>query len=276
VTATSHGRRTTRIVDLDVPQMRPWMAALGPDPLPREGGWLMVIHAGRFQNGNEVQVDATGASVRRTGSSAEQLVFQVMPERSAGAVALEIAAPEGERRRLVATVAATPERTDPLLRMSALAGGFAAGGANAGPVLELGASIPLLRRLFAELAVGARYASLRRDVESLGPVRSSLLVFPVDAAIRFRAFQIDRFGLDLRGAVGMAPFRHTVSAAYQSPYAEAGIGFDSFGAAQGRYAFGGWELALELRAAFTTARTPRLTAFPGGFAALAGAGWAIP
>ena len=286
VTATSEGRRTTRTVDLDVPDARDWLAALGPEPVPREGGWLVVVHAGQFRDARVVQVRASGASVQPAAfpaSADEPLLFRVAPDQAARGVALDIRGPGGETRRLIAKVSRAPAapgagqvRAEGRLRVNALVGGFAAGGANMGPAFELAPAISLSRRWAAELALGARFAWLRRDVEILGPLQSSLLVLPVDAALRYRALELERFGLDLRAAAGMAPFRHSIGATFQSPFAESGIGFDGFGAVQGRYRIGRWELALELRAGFTAVRTPRLTAFPGGVAALAGTGISFP
>jgi hypothetical protein len=279
VTATAHGRRTTRTVPLNAPAPRAWLAALAPEPVPAEGAWLLVAHGGQLAS-DGVRVRATGASVRRSAAAPNQIAFRVAPDEGrTDALALEITAPDHEPRHLSAPISNADSVRLGWLWANALGGGFAGGGANAGLAIEVAAAYrlpPPFRSFAAELVVGARRAAFGRDVPDVGRVESRLLAVPVDAAIRYRVLQRGRWAIDLRAGLGIAPFAHTVSGWYEGTFAEAGVGFDGFGAAQARYRMGRWELALEARGAFTTARTRRLVAQPGGFAAMAGAGWALP
>ncbi|HZA52043.1 MAG TPA: hypothetical protein VE549_14960 [Myxococcaceae bacterium] len=279
VTATAQTRQITRTVPLDVPPARAWLVAVAPETTPGDGLWMVVAHGGHLAN-DVVQVRAIGASVRRASSAANPIAFRLMPDAArAESIELEISAPGHEPRRLSVPISAGDSTRMGWLWANVLGGGFAAGGANAGPAVEVAAAFRLpapLRSFAAELVVGARRAAFGRSLPDVGRVESRLVAVPVDAAIRYRALQLGRWALDLRAGAGIAPFTHTVSGWYQQTFAEGGVGFDGFGSAQGRYRLGRWELALELRGAFTTARTARLSANPGGLMAMAGAGWAVP
>ena len=279
VIATAQTRQITRTVALETPPARAWLVAVAPEPLPAEGGWMVVAHGGQLRS-EAVQVRATGASVQRTASAPNPIAFRLVPDAAREQpAALEISAPGHEPHHLIVPISNGQSARFGWMWANALGGGFSGGGANAGPAVELAAGyrLPSLFGAFAaELVLGLREAAFGRDVPSIGRVDSRLVAFPVDGALRYRAFQLGAWAMDLRAGAGIAPFVHTVSGWYQQTFGERGIGFDGFGSAQGRYRIGRWELALELRGAFTTARTPRLEARPGGFMAMAGAGWAVP
>jgi hypothetical protein len=279
VLATRGTLETKRQIKLDVPNHRPLVAALTPDPLPRSGGWLVV--AGEEGLSAELlALTAEGALMEPQPGT--PLRYRVSPKKEAQTVSVEVRRRDGKDTAraqaaiplekpppvvVAPPVAAPAAPTPPRLALHLLVGGFFAGGANRGPALALGASYtlpPLEGRLAAELEVGLRRAALDAQIEGFGTMHSRVLAGPVLAAARFTVLERSPFSLHARAGAGILPFQHEVSSDFQAAFGESQLGPMVFLAAQGAWRFNRFSLLMEVRGEYGPAQTPRLNAQLGG------------
>jgi hypothetical protein len=279
VLATRGELQTQRQIKLDVPNHRPLVAALTPDPLPRSGGWL-VVAGEEGLSAESLALTAEGALVEPQPGT--PLCYRVSPKEGVQTVSVEVRRRDGKDTAgaqaailiekplpVVVTppVAAPAAPTPPRLALHLLAGGFFAGGANRGPALALGASYtlsPWQGRLAAELEVGLRRAALDAQIEGYGTLHSSVLAGPVLVAARFTVLERSPFSLYARAGAGILPFQHEVSSDFQAAFGESKLSPMAFLAAQGAWRFNRFSLLMEVRGEYGAARTPRLNAQLGG------------
>ncbi len=293
VIATIGGLETNRTVPLEVPITRPVAVSLATESMSPDGGHLIVAHPESVAT-SAISISAENAQVEPLSGRRELSLFRVTPSEGASEIALSVRVLQDEPQSIRARVVApppTPEPTEPTepavptaagrLALQAQVGVFAAGGANLGPTLELGAAwrLPFWgERLSVEVGAGFRTAGMSQSVVPLGLFESRLYAVPIFAAVRGRLFSRGDWALDARGGLGAVPFRHAVSAAFQPSLSEGGIGFDAFAGAQGSYRLSSLELELllDVRGEWTRLRTPNLIATPGGLVLGLGARWALP
>lgn len=283
VLATRGTLKTDRVAPLETPPHRPLVAVLSPQPLPGQGGWLVVGAEGPTEAA-DLEVQSEGARVEHAGGPA--LLYRVKPNAGVEEVSVEV-----RRRRArdtaqaratvtapepVATLATPSPSTPPPRRglaLHLLAGGFFAGGANRGPSVALGVSHPLPflgGRLSAEAEVGLRRAAMEARVEGLGTLRSHVLAGPVLASARMALLERAAFTLYGRAGVGVLPFQHEVSSDFQPGFGESKLGPLAFLAAQGAWRLGQMSALMEVRGEYGPAQTSRLDAQMGGVSATLG------
>jgi hypothetical protein len=278
VLATRGELQTKRQIKLDVPNHRPLVAALTPDPLPRSGGWLVVAGEDGL-SAESLVLTAEGALVEPQPGT--PLRYRVSPKKEAQTVSVEVrrrdgkdtaraqaAIPIEEPPPVVAPPVAAPAApTPPRLALHLLAGGFFAGGANRGPALAVGASYtlsPWEGRLAAELEVGLRRAALDAQIEGFGTLHSRVLAGPVLVAARFAVLERSPFSVYARAGAGILPFQHEVSSDFQAAFGESKLSPMAFLAAQGAWHFNRFSLLMEVRGEYGPVQTPRLNAQLGG------------
>ncbi|MBJ6765588.1 hypothetical protein JGU66_32955 [Myxococcaceae bacterium JPH2] len=277
VLATRGTLRTDRLTPLDVPRASSLAVALTPDPLSAsEGGWLLVARSDAPASPEALVVGAKGATLDSGERRGEVVRYRVRPSDSASEVSVGVrrsgkGMPES---RVRASVRGLGENSGPpeasrvrtwKPSVFLLSGAALARGANAGPMLALGATLPVMRGLDAELEVGLRHATLEAVDERREDVRSRVLGVPVLASMRATLLQREAFSLHGRAGVGVMPFRHRLtSSAFQADLDESKLGVMAFLGAQGAYRFGRFSALVELRGAWAPARTSALNAQLGG------------
>ncbi|WP_052313043.1 hypothetical protein [Corallococcus coralloides] len=305
VLATRGTLTTDRRAPLEVPAARPLVAALTPDPLPAEGGgWLIIAGGEERIAASELTVKAEGATVKPVAR--ERALYTVQPRADAKNVSVTVrwndapakdavllqgavkpAAAKAEQPvQLIAPASPSPSPMAPDARATTgrtslfLLGGAAfASGANGGPLLGLGVSMPLpvwRERLAAEAEVGLRHASL--DGQQGGTeVHSRVWGIPLLLSARITLFQQGSFQLDGRAGGGLLALSHHLSTqgietgdVFPDAVDERRVRAMGFLAAQGAYGFGRWSLLTEVRAALAPVETPSLRAQLGGVSVSAG------
>ncbi|WP_223632163.1 hypothetical protein [Corallococcus sp. EGB] len=302
VLATRGTLTTDRRAPLEVPAARPLVAALTPEPLPVEGGgWLILAGAGERVSASELSVVAEGATVQPLAS--ESARYTVRPQAEATTVSVTARwsdAPVEDAVRIQSSVKPAAARpTESVLIDTAnpfpahgvqapissfksvfLLGGAAfASGANGGPLLGLGVTVPLPvwhDRVAAEAEVGLRHARL--DGRQGGTkVHSRVWGMPLLLSARVTLFHRGSFQLDGRAGGGVLALNHQLTteaaetgAVFPDAVDERRVRGMGFLAAQGAYQLGRWSLLTEVRAALAPVETPALRAQLGGVSASAG------
>jgi hypothetical protein len=288
VLAARDSLKTDRLIKIDVPDHRPLVALLGPEPLPHSGGWLVV--AGEEQlSAAELELAVNGARLEEQPGALPR--YRVIPAPGARTVSVEArrrGAKDTARAQAsvehveevappalppVAGVTPPPEAASSRIAMHLLAGAFFAGGANRGPTVALGVSYPLpfwSGRVAAEAEVGLRRAALGARIEGFGKLRSSVLAGPVLAAARLTLLERSALALYGRGGAGVLPFQHQVSSDFQPSFGESKLAPMAFLAAQGALRLSRVSLLMEVRGEYGPAQTARLNAQLGGIGASLG------
>lgn len=293
------GRQLTRTVPLEVPRARPFAVALGPEPMPPSGGWLVAAVAG--EDGARVTANAQGAALERTPGGEGVSRYEVRPEAGAAEVAVSVAvggaearrarvevgerAPETERearRRSRRALGGDDEEGAGSLQQSegqwpvhALVGAYDARGANTGVAIEAGVGrvLPFWDgRAAAELNLGLRTGRFE-GAARLGRLESSLVAVPVTLSGRALLFSAGPFSLHARGGGGAVPYQQTIRAEFQPRASVLGLGYELFAAAQASILAGPVEVVAEGRGAWARVRSPQLEAMPGGFTGSVGVRW---
>lgn len=292
VLATRGALKTDRMTKIDVPDFRPLVTALGPEPLPRAGGWLVV--AGE-ETLSAADVDLTSEGLRLEAQPGPLLLYRALPLEGATSATVE-----AKRRSAKDTARAQvaiqrvedvpppapppvaietpppPPQVEPIrarLAMHLLAGAFFAGGANRGPAVALGVSYPLPfwgGRVAAEAEAGIRRSALEARVEGFGKLQSSVLAGPVLASARLTLFERSALSLYGRAGAGVLPFQHQVSSDFQPSFGESKLAPMAFLAAQGAWSFSRVSLLMEVRGEYGPAQTQSLNAQLGGIGASLG------
>jgi hypothetical protein len=290
VLAARGSLQTDRLIKIDVPDHRPLVALLGPEPLPLSGGWLVV--AGEEQlSAEELELSVEGARVEAQPGTSPH--YRVIPEEGAQSATVEVRrrgakdtakaqaaveqrvqeAPPPPAPPPVAVVTPPPVPSPSGIAVHLLAGAFFAGGANRGPAVALGASYPLSfwgGRVAAEAEVGLRRAALDARIDGFGTLHSSVLAGPVLAAARLMLLERSAFSLYGRAGAGVLPFQHQVSSNFQPSFGESKLAPMAFLAAQGAWRLNRVSLLMELRGEYGPAQTERLNAQLGGVGASLG------
>ncbi|RKH84728.1 hypothetical protein D7Y21_24260 [Corallococcus sp. AB045] len=296
VLATRGTLTTDRRAPLEVPAARPLVAALTPDPLPAEGGgWLIIAGDQERISASELTVEAEGATVKPVDP--EPARYTVQPRAATTDVSVTVRwrdAPAEDAVRLQGAVkpaegvlidssnvfpahgVAVPV---PRTSLFLLGGAAFARGANGGPLLGLGVSVPLPVwhwRVAAEAEVGLRHASL--DGQQGGTeVHSRLWGIPLLLSARITLFQRGSLQLDGRAGGGVLALSHHLSTQgietggiFPDAVDERRVRAMGFLAAQGAYRLGRWSILTEVRAALAPVETPSLRAELGGVSVSAG------
>ena len=102
------------------------------------------------------------------------------------------------------------------------------------------------------------------QVGTLGIQSSSLLVFPIELAVRWEALSAGNFRLGVRGGGGLLVGSHHLSSTFDAELSEGALGWELFAAVQAGLQVGPVEPYLEVRPALSKVSTDHLEARPGG------------
>lgn len=268
---------------LEVPPTNPLLAIAGPDPMPRDRGWLWVFHTGTLSG--SLSVNVTGGSALLLGTQDDRALYELAASRdalrlevvaklpdhpdAAGQVTLKVVdrtspAPASPRRRTVGWG----------LGSSALAGGFFGGGSNLGVLASVDVSVspPLLdgRGAFGG-QIEVRSMGLTSSIPGLGSLESWVIGLSLDAVARLAVLEVGPLSVHLRAGAGILFYSHQVETAFQPSFSEGGATTDLFGAAQLAYRVGPVDALVEVRGSLAVVQTPRLDARMGGLLLAVGA-----
>jgi hypothetical protein len=258
------------------PQPSPWLLAFLPERSREEQPVRVLVLVPDTEESSGVVVIAEGGRVEREQSAPGRWLGRLVPDAGAGQVKVTARTGDGLIRASgtlpvvrglpgPAPVSAPPPRRPWRIDLSGAAGGFFGGGSNSGPAatLTLGVGLPGLP-LVAELELGIRGASFSEPVAGLGVQKSSLIVVPVELAIRWEVLQHRNLRLALRGGGGMLFASHHLSSSFDGELTEGALGYELFAAFQAGLVAGPVEPFLELRGSLATVSTDHLDAHPGG------------
>jgi len=264
-----------RVLPLTLPPS-PWLLATAP---ARSAGGapvkvLLVVPDTEESAGTELI--AEGARLEREQEAPRRLLTRVTPDASRASVELTARTLDGSVRAQRTLEVARPEPAAEAVGAGGVpapagwivggsAGGYVGGGSNAGSAfsLVLGRGLSPLP-LVAEVELGLRNQTLAAPVPGLGVQSSSLLVFPLELALRWQAVASGIFRLGVRGGGGMLLCSHHLSSNFDADFSELAVGWEVFAAVQAGLQAGPVEPYLEIRGAISRVTTDHLDARPGG------------
>ena len=262
-----------RVLPLNLPPS-PWLLALEPDSsvdgAPVHA--LLVVPDTEESPGTELVSEA--AKVEQLQTIGRRLLLRVTPDRGRSAVPLVARTLDGSVRAQATLEVVGPPPSAPVAPpppppgrwvLGGAVGGYVGGGSNAGPqgAFVVGYGLPRLP-VVVELEVGIRSQSMSTPVGTLGTQSSSLLVFPIELAVRWEAVSAGNFRLSVRGGGGLLVGSHHLSSTFDSELSEGVLGWELFAAVQAGLQVGPVEPYLEVRPALSKVSTDHLEARPGG------------
>ncbi len=264
-----------RVLPLSLPPS-PWLLALDPESSVEGAPVHALVVVPDTEESAGTEVAAEGAKVEHLQSLGRRLLVRIVPERDRSSVPLVARTLDGSVRAQVtlevvravapAAVEAPPPAPPPgRWVLGGAIGGYVGGGSNAGPqgALTVGLGLPRLP-VVVELEVGVRSQSMSTQVGTLGVQTSSLLVFPIELAVRWEAVSAGNFRLGVRGGGGVLVGSHHLSSTFDAELSEAALGWELFAAVQAGLQVGPVEPYLEVRPALSKVSTDHLEARPGG------------
>ena len=127
--------------------------------------------------------------------------------------------------------------------------------------------------LYLELELGVRAAWFSTAVTGLGTASSTLVVFPIELAVRAPVWHTERWRVDLRAGGGVLLGTNWVSSNFGQGFSTGATGWEIFGAAQLLYRAGPFLPFAELRGSYAQVTATGLSANPGGLILLLGFHW---
>jgi hypothetical protein len=284
ITAEVGEQGKVRVVPLPI-ATSPWVWVVEPLALPAEtDGQAMLVAPEDIPA--ELIVRASGGQVERQAGESDRVLYRVVPQAGATRVTLEaVLAAEGPSRAsasvdvLPASVEVPPQHppVSPAGRqfeLGAALGVFYGGGNNIGPAFAATLSVaPWRLPLFLELELGVRAAWFSSAVSGLGSASSTLVLFPIELAVRGPLWTAGHWSIELRAGGGLLLGTNWVSSAFGQSSSQAATGWEVFGAAQLSYRAGAFLPYVELRGAYAVVTGTGLTANPGGLVLLVGFHW---
>ena len=285
ITAEVGEQGKVRVVPLPVAP-NPWVWAVEPSTLtPGAEGQAMLVAPEEIPP--NVIVRASGGQLEHQAAEPNRALYRMVPQEGASRVMLEAAlAGEGTPRAsatveiLAAAAVALPSPPAVFipvgnqLQLGAALGSFFAGGHNVGPAFAATLSVaPWRFPLYLELELGVRAAWFSGGVSGLGPASSTLVLFPIDVAVRGPVWNSGHWSIELRAGGGLLVGTNWVSSDFGQGSSEAATGWELFGAAQVSYRADTFLPYAELRGAYAVATGSGLTANPGGLVLLLGFHW---
>jgi hypothetical protein len=287
ITAEVGEQGKVRVIPLAVAPS-PWLWVLQPSPVDR-GAPAQAMLVAPDEISPDLVVRGVGGQLERQSAESNRVLYRVTPDAGASQLSLEATLPgEGAPRASArAEVAAVPAAASPRpsvaapapqgreLELGAALGVFYAGGSNVGPAFAATLSVaPWRFPLFLELELGVRAAWFSEPVAGLSNASSTLVVFPIDLAVRGTVWSDGHWSLDLRTGGGLLLGTNWVSTGFGQGSASAMTGFEVFGAVQLSYRTGAFLPYAELRGTYALATGAGVTANPGGVVVLLGFHWA--
>jgi len=269
------GASKTVQVALDPPPFNHLAAVVGPDPLPRSGGWAWLVAAEKV-DAADVKREASGGEVTPWPAPPttypDRVLFQVRPTGESLSVSATLRAGGPDD---VATFSIDAEEPSiarpralerPLLQPGIFVGGTYAGGANLSLAasVALDVSFPPLGTAFATgLALEGYTMGLHRTV-SLGNVDSWILALSPLAVVRYQLFELGAVAFHLRGGAGPLFFVHQFHTDFSSSWLQTGVSAQAFAGMEVTYRVGPLDMLMEVRASMGQVRTAQVDANIGG------------
>jgi hypothetical protein len=284
ITAEVGEQGKVRVVPLPV-TTSPWVWVVEPLPLsPGTDGQAMLVAPEDIST--ELVVRTSGGRVERQAAESNRVLYRIIPQAGASRVSLEaVLDAEGAPRAsasvdVLAPSAEVAPELPPVapggrqLELGAALGVFYAGGDNVGPAFSATFSVaPWRLPLFLELELGVRAAWFSSAVSGLETASSTLVLFPIELAIRGPVWSAGRWSVELRAGGGLLLGTNWVSSDFGQSSSQAATGWEVFGAAQLSYRTGAFLPYVELRGAYAVVTGTGLTANPGGLVLLVGFHW---
>jgi hypothetical protein len=286
ITAEVGEQGKVRVIPLAV-AASPWLWVVQPSPIdPAAPAQAMLVAPEEIPAG--FAVTSSGAQLDRQASETNRILYRILPDTALGQLTLSAALPgEGVPRAtaspqvqtLQVPVSVVPTAAPPVpqgreLEVGAAVGIFYAGGSNLGPAFSATFSIaPWRFPLFLEAELGVRAAWFSSPVGGLGNASSTLVVFPIDLAVRGTVWSGGHWALDLRAGGGLVLGTNWVSTDFGQSSSTAMTGYEVFGAVQVSYRAGAFLPYAELRGAYALVTGTGATANPGGLVFLLGFHW---
>ena len=255
----------------------PWLLAFAPEKSADHRPVRALILVPDTEESPGTEVVAEGARVDIEQQAPRRLLVRVSPGSSVQRVPVAARTLDGSVRAIGTleivpppAQALAPSEPPPPPRplrwdLGGAVGGFVGGGANSGPAaaVTVGLGLPSLP-LVVELEVGVRGASMSVPMSPLGIQRSSLLVVPVELALRWEALSFRNLRLAVRTGGGILFGSHRLESTFDTAFTEGALGYEIFAAVQAGLAAGPVEPYVELRGSLATMSTAHLDAHPGG------------
>jgi hypothetical protein len=286
ITAEVGEQGKVRVIPLAV-AASPWLWVIQPSPVDTAALAQAMLVAPEEISPDFV-VTSSSAQLDRQSAESNRVLYRILPEAGTSHLTLEAALPgEGAARAATraevlappAPLSAIPPVTAPVpqgreLEIGAALGVFYAGGSNVGPAFAATLSVaPWHFPLFLELELGVRAAWFSDPVGGLGNASSTLVVFPIDLAVRGTVWSGGPWALDLRTGGGLLLGTNWVSTDFGQGSSTAMTGYEVFGAVQVSYRAGAFLPYAELRGAYALVTGAGVTANPGGLVFLLGFHW---
>jgi len=264
-----------RVIPLNLPPSA-WLLGLTPESSVDGAPVHALIVVPDTEESAGIELVAEGAKVEREQEAGRRLLFRVTPEPGRSTVPLVARTLDGSVRAeetltvvrpVVSAAVVPPPPPPPPARwvLGGAIGGYVGGGSNAGPQAAFIVGYGLRNLpLVAELEVGVRSQSMSAQVGTLGVQDSSLLLFPIELALRWEAISAGTFRLGIRAGGGILPGSHHLSSNFDADLSEGVLGWEVFAAAQAGLRVGPVEPYLEVRPALSKVSTSHLEARPGG------------
>jgi hypothetical protein len=284
ITAEVGEQGKVRVVPLPV-ATNPWIWLVEPSALHPEGeGQAMLVAPEEIPA--DLVLRTTGGRLERQAAEPDRVLYRVIAQPEASRVSFEAAVAGEGLARATAVVEVLPLPVDaPLpvrvappggrqLEVSAALGVFYAGGNNIGPAFAATLSIaPWRLPLFLELELGVRAAWFSAPVSGLGSASSTLVLFPIELAVRGAVWTSGPWSIALRAGGGVLLGTNWVSSDFGQSSSQGVTGWEIFAAAQVSYQVGSFLPYAEVRGAYALATANGLTANPGGLVVLVGFHW---
>ncbi|HEY1908415.1 MAG TPA: hypothetical protein VGG91_20360, partial [Myxococcaceae bacterium] len=262
-----------RVLPLSLPPS-PWLLAVVPESSAAGAPVHALLVVPDTEESAGTELVAEGAKVEKEQEAGRRLLLRITPDPDRSTVPLVARTLDGSVRaqgtlKVVAPQAAVPPAPLPpppgRWILGGALGGYVGGGSNAGPqgAFIAGYGLPNLP-LVLELELGVRSQSMSAQVGTLGTQNSSLLVFPIELAVRWEAISAGNFRLSVRGGGGLLVGSHHLSSNFDADLTEAALGWEVFAALQAGLQVGPVEPYIEVRPALSKVSTDHLEARPGG------------
>jgi len=249
-------------VALDPPPFNHLTVVMGPEPLPRSGGWAWVVASGALdQDTLDLKPSGGVASPWPAPPTTypDRALLQVRPEGGAQSMTLTVRT-RGPKDEATVSVdseepsLARPHALDkPLLQPGVFLGFTYAGGANlsVGGSVVLDVSVPPLGTAFAGgLALEGNTMGLSAQVAGLGRVDSWILSLSPLLVARYQFFEMGAVAFHVRGGGGPVFFAHQLRSSFEPSWNETGVTAQGFAGVEVTYRVGPLDMLLEARASY--------------------------
>lgn len=284
ITAEVGEQSKVRIVPLP-PIPSPFVWVVEPSPLRSDAeAWALLVAPEPLDQ--RLAVRSTPGRLDREAAEPDRILYRLTVPPGATSLSLEaILSGETTPRATAQLEVQRPPEAAPApvvqgppagrrLELGAAVGAFIGGGNDVGPAFAATLSAaPWPIPLFLEVELGVRAAWFSTPVAGLGTATSSLLVFPLELAVRGTVWSSGPWSVDLRAGGGLLLGTSWLTSDFGQTSSQALTGWEVFAAAQLLYRVGAFLPYLEARGAYAAATGTGVTSHPGGLVLLLGFHW---